>query len=88
MFVNVLCAFHSCGGNFLLDVGPTHDGRIMPIFEERLLEIGVYWYSPLLVGPYWPPVLTVGEWLNINGECIYGSVPWLHQNDTISPNVW
>ena len=32
----------SCGGNLLLNVGPTHDGRIMPIFEERLLEIGVY----------------------------------------------
>ena len=45
-------SLHSCGGNLLLNVGPTHDGRIMPIFEERLLEIGVYQYSPLLVGPY------------------------------------
>jgi len=35
-------SLHSCGGNLLLNVGPTHDGRIMPIFEERLLEIGVY----------------------------------------------
>ena len=25
----------------LLNVGPTHDGRIMPIFEEILLEIGL-----------------------------------------------
>jgi len=31
----------STGGNYLLNVGPTHDGRIMPIFEERLLEIGM-----------------------------------------------
>ena len=37
-----LFALCSCGGNLLLNVGPTHDGRIMPIFEERLLEIGVY----------------------------------------------
>ena len=25
----------------LLNVGPTHDGRIMPIFEEILLQIGL-----------------------------------------------
>ena len=31
----------SCNGNFLLNVGPNHDGRIMPIFEERLLDIGM-----------------------------------------------
>ena len=24
----------------LLNVGPTHDGRIVPIFEERLLDLG------------------------------------------------
>ena len=28
------------GGNLLLNVGPTKDGRIIPIFEERLLQIG------------------------------------------------
>lgn len=30
----------SRGGNFLLDVGPTHDGRIPVIMQERLAEIG------------------------------------------------
>lgn len=30
----------SCGGNLLLNVGPTADGRIVPIFEERLLQMG------------------------------------------------
>nr|XP_055027949.1 plasma alpha-L-fucosidase [Misgurnus anguillicaudatus] len=34
----------SCGGNLLLNVGPTHDGRIVPIFEERLRQIG-QWLS-------------------------------------------
>ena len=24
----------------LLNVGPTHDGRIIPVFEERLTQIG------------------------------------------------
>ena len=30
----------SCGGNVLVNVGPTHDGRIVPIFEERLTQLG------------------------------------------------
>eukprot|EP01121_Diplochlamys_sp_Union-15-3_P010181 TRINITY_DN2834_c0_g1_i4.p1 TRINITY_DN2834_c0_g1~~TRINITY_DN2834_c0_g1_i4.p1 ORF type:complete len:534 (+),score=91.57 TRINITY_DN2834_c0_g1_i4:29-1603(+) len=30
----------SCNGNLLLNVGPTSDGRIVPTFEERLLQIG------------------------------------------------
>lgn len=28
------------GGNILINVGPTHDGRIATIFQERLLEMG------------------------------------------------
>lgn len=30
----------SCGGNLLMNVGPTPDGRIAPIFEERLRQMG------------------------------------------------
>ena len=30
----------SRGGNLLLDIGPTHDGRIPCIMQERLLEMG------------------------------------------------
>ena len=30
----------SCGGNLLLNIGPTADGSILPVFEERLLEMG------------------------------------------------
>ncbi|KAF0295239.1 Alpha-L-fucosidase [Amphibalanus amphitrite] len=58
----------SCGGNLLMNVGPTHDGRIVPIFEERLRQMG--------------------EWLGINGEAIYSSKPWSHQNDTLTSGVW
>jgi len=58
----------SCGGNLLMNVGPTHDGRIVPIFEERLREFG--------------------QWLNVNGEAIYASKPWQHQNDTVTKNIW
>ncbi|CEF61890.1 Putative alpha-L-fucosidase [Strongyloides ratti] len=30
----------SCGGNFLLNIGPDSNGRISPIFEERLRNLG------------------------------------------------
>ena len=32
----------SCGGNILINVGPTADGRILPIFEERLTQLGAW----------------------------------------------
>ena len=35
-----MVCFLSTGGNLLMNVGPNHDGRIMPIFEERLLQMG------------------------------------------------
>jgi len=30
----------SCNGNLLMNIAPTHDGRILPIFEERLRQMG------------------------------------------------
>jgi len=66
--INTMVETISCGGNLLMNVGPTHDGRILPIFEERLRD--------------------VGKWLGVNGEAIYASKPWTHQNDTVTPNVW
>jgi len=58
----------SCGGNILINVGPTADGVIVPIFEERLRQLG--------------------SWLGVNGEAIYASKPWKHQNDTVTSYVW
>jgi len=30
----------ACGGNVLINVGPSHDGKITPIFQERFLQLG------------------------------------------------
>lgn len=51
-----------------MNVGPTKDGKIVPIFEERLRQLG--------------------DWLRVNGEGIYGTVPWTFQNDTMVKNIW
>ena len=59
---------NSCGGNLLINIGPTADGRINLLFEERLRQFG--------------------SWLQMNGEAIYSSKPWKHQNDTITRDVW
>ena len=29
-----------------------------------------------------------GGWLQVNGEGIYSTKPWTHQNDTITSGVW
>ena len=30
----------------------------------------------------------LGSWLKVNGDGIYSTQPWIHQNDTITPKVW
>jgi alpha-L-fucosidase len=70
----------SNGGNLLLNVGPTADGRIPIFMQERLLDIG--------------------NWLEINGEAIYGTTKYkvttqwsegqrrdIHPNDLAEPIV-
>jgi alpha-L-fucosidase len=52
----------------LINAGPTSDGMIGPIFEDRLRALG--------------------DWLRVNGEAVYSSKPWTHQNDTVTSYVW
>ncbi|XP_071493309.1 alpha-L-fucosidase-like [Diadema antillarum] len=40
--VKLLVTTVSCNGNLLMNIGPTADGRIVPIFEERLRSIGAW----------------------------------------------
>lgn len=55
-------------GNILVNVGPTKEGIIIPVQQERLIQMG--------------------DWLRINGQAIYESVPWTFQNDTATSGVW
>lgn len=32
--------YSSCGGNILINIGPTKDGIIDPVFQERLRQLG------------------------------------------------
>ncbi|KAI1730400.1 alpha-L-fucosidase domain-containing protein [Ditylenchus destructor] len=40
--VSQLARTISCGGNLLLNIGPDKQGRIIPIFEERLRQLGSF----------------------------------------------
>jgi len=67
LFLNALMHGYF-SGNILINVGPTKEGTIPIILQERLLQMG--------------------EWLGINGEAIYTTVPWTVQNDTLTSDVW
>jgi len=64
----------SCGGNILIDAGPTADGMIIPIFEERLRQLGswlqvngeaIYASKPWT---YQNDTVTPAVWLVISAE--------------------
>ena len=38
--ISELVSIVSCNGNILINVGPTREGTIIPIFEERLRQLG------------------------------------------------
>jgi alpha-L-fucosidase len=59
--VHLLVDLVSKGGNLLLDIGPTADGRIPVIMQDRLLQMG--------------------EWLEVNGDAIYGTEKWNREPD-------
>lgn len=70
----------SCGGNLLINVGPTHDGRIPTIMEERLRQLGswidingeaVYDSTPW---NYQNDTTTPGVWYTTKSDVVYAFV--------------
>jgi alpha-L-fucosidase len=85
--VRLLSTVCANGGNLLLDIGPTADGRIPPIMQERLLQIGdwlgkngaaIYGSS---ASPFWPRKF---EW----GVCTAkGGTVYLHVFDPTAASL-
>ncbi|XP_058790413.1 alpha-L-fucosidase-like [Phymastichus coffea] len=80
----------SCGGNLLMNVGPTKDGIITPVYEERLRGIGkwldvngeaIYKSKPWKVQN---DTLTEDVWytVGVNGD-LYASLLSWPENDTV-----
>lgn len=42
LLIYMLCDIVSRGGNFLLDIGPTADGRIPVVMQDRLINMGAW----------------------------------------------
>ena len=30
----------------------------------------------------------IGEWMNVNGEAIYNTIPWKYQSDSSIGDIW
>jgi len=96
--ISELVSTVSCGGNFLLNVGPTKDGTIAPILEERLLQMGswltvngdaIYKTDPWKVAQN--DSVTTGVWYTtkpgqnkIFAICLESSVSQIDQSNNIN----
>ena len=56
----------SCGGNLLMNIGPSSDGSIEPIFQERLRQV----FCRLIVNPSYQehPNILKGKYLICNAS--------------------
>ncbi|XP_059468911.1 alpha-L-fucosidase isoform X2 [Neocloeon triangulifer] len=80
----------SCGGNILVNVGPSKEGKIMPIYEERLRQMGkwlkvngeaIYGSKPWT---YQNETLQTGVWYTRREGYVYASVLHWPQNNLLT----
>ncbi|KAL1513457.1 hypothetical protein ABEB36_002865 [Hypothenemus hampei] len=84
----------SCGGNVLINVGPTKDGVITPIFEERLSQLGdwleingeaIYNSKPWT---FQNDSLNSDVWYTTRDNTVYAiNLDWPQDNDVILGSV-
>ncbi|XP_028936125.1 tissue alpha-L-fucosidase [Ornithorhynchus anatinus] len=80
----------SFGGNYLLNVGPTKDGVIVPIFQEKLLAVGA-WLSvngeAIYASKPWRVQLEKNEskiWYTSKGEDVYAIFNQWPENNVLT----
>uniref|UniRef100_H0X0G7 Alpha-L-fucosidase n=1 Tax=Otolemur garnettii TaxID=30611 RepID=H0X0G7_OTOGA len=79
----------SLGGNYLLNIGPTKDGLIIPIFQERLLAVGK-WLSingeAIYATKPWRVQLEnmTSVWYTSKGSCVYAIFLHWPENGVLS----
>lgn len=86
--IQLLIETVSCGGNILINVGPTKEGHIDPLYQERLLELGnwlsfngeaIYGSNPWTIRQN--DTLTTGVWFTQKDGATYASVfSWPENN--------
>ena len=88
--VEMLCDLVSKGGNLLLNVGPSADGKIPPIMEDRLMEIGK-WLEVNGEAIYGSRKFTDNEedgvWYTRRGDTIYALLRGFPFGDKTLKNV-
>ncbi|KAK6765966.1 hypothetical protein RB195_025715 [Necator americanus] len=70
----------SCGGNLLLNVGPDKHGKIPPIFEDRLRELGRF------INAHSEAVYSTKPWIHQNDTGNIWYTSQLHSNDNSPRN--
>ena len=52
----------SAGGNLLLNIAPDHNGRLLPLYEERLRDIGLF------VNAHSEAIFASKPWIYLNDQ--------------------
>jgi len=74
----------SRGGNFLLDIGPTADGRVPMIMQERLLQLGAWLKlnSEAIYGTHpWRQASEAGIHYTAKDDVVYASAKTWPEHD-------
>lgn len=89
--IDLLVETVSCGGNILINVGPTKEGHIDPIYQERLVELGewlsingeaIYESNPWV--EHQNDTLTSGVWYTQKDGATYASVLTWPENNLLN----